>query len=359
MPHAVNAPGRSCIGRQASASGGLTVVTNMQWFYGATWGRTVRHCDLIPVRQRAAGCAQRAEIINRQLELIEVLRRNAMHPSVAEVHVLVGEAEPIRRFLDHLPWHARFGCKIHLVETHSRPRFSDYVQYMSNVLRNRPVAFTNQDIFLEGIGWEFVPRTLGPNQAYFLSRYHTRQHYDVQHSMAAGSEEGIFNTSMSRSSVGRLVYGDRREPRTCDMTSGRFAVWRRSLCSPSNFGSYDAYVLRFNRELSDAEIDLFNYPQNSWGGENLFLFLVQRALNMHVTNPCMTLRAVHMHCELPTSFGVLKVGDQRLGKRDIILRAQHKLRRMGSAAADMSPDVIGKLALNVTALADPGPSLEA
>ena len=53
---------------------------------------------------------------------------------------------------------------------------------------------------------------------------------------------------------------------------------------------------------------------------------------------------------LPTEFGVLKVGDRRLGKKQVVEAARKKLRAMGRhAAADMRDDV-GTLKLNVTTL---------
>ena len=77
---------------------GLNVLTNMQWMYGATWGSTLRRCDQLSKRERGDGCAQEDEVRARQLELVEVLRRNVVNPAVAEVHVLVGEAEPVRGY---------------------------------------------------------------------------------------------------------------------------------------------------------------------------------------------------------------------------------------------------------------------
>jgi len=322
------------------------------------------------------------EMQARQLELIEVLRRNVVHTAVASVHVLVGEAEPLRRFLSRLPWFERLGCKVHLVETGTRPQFSDYMRQLSGPLRGRTVAFVNQDIFLEGPRWAEVPQTLGHRQAYFLSRYHTHEQYDVQHGLAAGAAEGIFNASKSSlatssslaKSIGRsrsplahglssslrsltTARGQHREWRSCDMTSSRFSMWRRSLCSAINFGSFDAYVLRLDRALSQAEIGLFEYPQNAWGGENLFLYLVERALGFTASNPCLSLHAVHMHCELATAFGVHKVGDRRLGKRDIIERARRKLQALGiTAASGDSYAKIGELRLNVTTLPELAPS---
>ena len=69
---------------------------------------------------------------------------------------------------------------------------------------------------------------------------------------------------------------------------------------------------------------------------------------MRASNPCLNVRAVHMHCELPTVFGVQMVGDRRLGKREMVERALSKLRALGHAASSFSHQDIGKLTLNVT-----------
>lgn len=351
----------------APRGAGLVVLTNMQWFYGPTWGRTVRFCSPSMQGRLSNGgqCAVPAEVQARQLELVEVLRRNVLHKAVHEVHVLVGEAKPVHRFLARLPWYQRLGCKVHLIETRSRPSFDDYMRHISGSLLGRAVIFTNQDIFLsEDSAWQSLAHTLGPRAAFFLSRYHTRERYNVQHSIAAGVAENISNwgnwgsgpsdrgifPAIARAAGASGASRAAIEPHVCDMTARRFGVWRRSLCSSANFGSYDAYVIRLERSLTSNELDLFKYPQNAWGGENLFLFLIQQALGMTTTNPCLSLRVMHMHCELPTAFGVHKVGDRRLGKREIIERALVKLRKLGHPAASMSHVDIGKLALNVTGL---------
>ena len=45
------------------------------------------------------------------------------------------------------------------------------------------------------------------------------------------------------------------------MAAPQFRLWRQSLCSAANFGAYDAYVMRLERPLGPAELDLFDYPQ--------------------------------------------------------------------------------------------------
>ena len=91
-----------------------------------------------------------------------MLRRNVINPAVAEVHVLVGEAAPVRSFLKRLPWHERAGCKLHLIETGTRPKFVDYMRQVSGPLLGRTVVFTNQDVFLADGPWATLPAALPP-----------------------------------------------------------------------------------------------------------------------------------------------------------------------------------------------------
>lgn len=359
---------------------GLDLVTNMQWFYARTWKSTMQVCapqtsGRLPAA-RGSGCASLQDFHARQMELVEVLRRNALHPAVRSVHVLVGEDAPVRRYLERLPWFRRRGCGVVLVPTGTRPTFKDYMAYISSRLIGRTVALVNQDTFLAS-GWEGkrAASLLPPRTAFLLSRYHARTTYDVQHQLAAGEGEGIFDgpfvSQVKASAAAAAALEGRagtravakgkatakhagREAgawRTCDMTTSRFNVWLRSLCSRINFGSYDAYVLRLDAPLSPAVLDLFDYPQNAWGGENVFQYILQDALKLRTANPCLTLRVTHMHCELPTTFSARKVGDRRQGKREVALKVQAKMRAMGLPIS-MKPGDIGGLALNVTAYHD-------
>ena len=70
---------------------------------------------------------------------------------------------------------------------------------------------------------------------------------------------------------------------------------------PHRWGAYDAYVLTLTRRLNASELNLFDFPQNTWGGENMLVYLLSAVLGLTVQNPCETLRAVHLHCELPTN----------------------------------------------------------
>ena len=125
-------------------------------------------------------------------------------------------------------------------------------------------------------------------------------------------------------------------------------VSRRSLCTAreNNFGSYDAYALRLETALTRSQLDVFDYPQNAWGGENIFLYILHEMLGLRATNPCLTLVGVHMHCELPSSFGPSKVGDKRRGKKDVAVAVQAKMKKLGLTIT-LPPEKLGTLALRV------------
>jgi len=342
----------------------------MQWFYGPTWGSTLRICqgdngkwyrpdvgsDTLGKPKRSEGpCVRWNDLHSRQMELFEVLRRNALHAQVAQVHLLVSEAAPIERFLEHLPWHLRHGrSKIRLVQIAGRPTFRTYIEHISKNLLNHAVVITNQDIFLD-TGWSGAAHALAPRSAFFLSRYHERVEYDVGHSLAAAAATGHFNLTQPNSAA---IFSARqrrsgaegtRRLRQCDMSGPKFARWSRSLCTTSNYGSYDAYALRLDKPLTEGELDLFDYPQNAWGGENVLLYILLEALHFRLSNPCLTLKIVHVHCEMPTNFGPRVIGDQRLGKKQVAIQVQTKMRRLGLPVT-IAAENIGTLALNVTAL---------
>ena len=381
MPSIEVVTGTCASARSRDGHGGLEVLTSMQWFYGPTWGSTLKLCRT----DRQENCARTQEIDARQMELVEVLRRNVLHTAVVRVSVLVGEAEPVRNYLSRLPWFQRHGCAVDLVQTGTRPKFSDFMAYISKHLQGRTVAFVNQDVFLGEGWWPRLADSLPPRTAFLLSRYHVRNTYDIQNSLAAGLAEGIFNRTWPTADAPRPLAlrmrghhglaaksrtrhaaprsaapfpGRRLAPwagaaasrpnrRTCDMAAPRMGVWSRSLCVANNFGSYDAYVVRLDSPLSAAQIDLFDYPQNAWGGENIFQLLLQEALQLRTRNPCLGLKAMHMHCEFPTTFSGQKVGDRRLGKKELSMQVQTKLRAMG-INTDVNPGYLSSLALNVT-----------
>jgi len=250
----------------AATSGitGITLLTTMQWFYGPTWGSTLKLCGAGP----PTNCVAWPDLHARTLELIETLRRNAHHPAVAEVHLLVAEAEPVERLLSRLDWYQRRGKKVvRLSAIAERPSFLTYMRYASEHLVGRTVVFVNQDIYLAG-GWsKLLAAGLPQGMTYFLSRYHRRTAYSVAHSAEALRAEGLLNMSDLRGSAppaaahgaagvhharsgrapllfragGEGGQGEGHQHgwarRVCDMTTREYSLWSRSLCNPTNFGS--------------------------------------------------------------------------------------------------------------------------
>ncbi|KAL1505130.1 hypothetical protein AB1Y20_008888 [Prymnesium parvum] len=299
------------------SSHGLVLLSSMQWLYGPTWAPSLNLCS----RAASPSCVGWAEVHARQAELAEVLRRNLAHAAVAEVHLLLGEVPPVRKFLHAMPW-GRARC-LTLVAIKARPRFSHYLSYMSTALLGRTVVLTNQDVFLTS-GWASL--SLPPSSAFLLSRHHSSISYDPSAARA------YLNATPARAAA-------------CDMASR--GVWARSLCGPRNFGSYDAYVLRLEAPLGGSVLSLLDYPQNAWGGENVFQFVLQEAMGLRTSNPCHSLQVMHMHCELPTTFSAPKVGDRRLGKREVAQAVLRKMRAMGKHVT-MDAAAIGSLTLNST-----------
>ena len=67
---------------------------------------------------------------------------------------------------------------------------------------------------------------------------------------------------------------------------GRMASDAARVYTKSRWGAYDAYVLTLTRQLSVGELDLFAFPQNTWGGENMLIYLLSAVLGLAVHNPC-------------------------------------------------------------------------
>ena len=74
-------------------------------------------------------------------------------------------------------------------------------------------------------------------------------------------------------------------------------------------------MFRLERPIPRSQLRLFDFPQNAWGGENVFLYLLTRVLGFAAANPCFTLEVNHIHCELPTKFGPQAWGDIRMSKK--------------------------------------------
>ena len=165
------------------------------------------------------------------------------------------------------------------------------------------VARPGQDVFLEGPHWSRI--RLPPKSVYFLSRYHQRvtYHDDAAHAAAAAGALGIgpINTSAFGGRGGRA--GHART--TCDMTTSAYRMWHQSLCNTANWGAYDAYVIRLERPLGAAELDLFNYPQACRTYSRL-------TLQARTCFPACRADALFTHNEL----NIIDIRPERVGRRE-------------------------------------------
>jgi hypothetical protein len=115
------------------------------------------------------------DVWKRQKELIEVLRRNAIHSNVYKLHILLGEHEPVQLLLSNRTnWYKMYESKILCSVLKRRPHFSDFLKYMyENINDKLPIILVNQDVFLSSK----IPRLDGITSSYFLSRTHHKYSY--------------------------------------------------------------------------------------------------------------------------------------------------------------------------------------
>ena len=321
----------------------LVVLTNIQWMYGPTWGNTLVICGGSGGKQKAP-CLQWEQVHARQVELTEVLRRNALHPLVAAVHVLVGETEPVREYLQQLQWYRKLpSCKrVELVPVRGRPTFASYISHASTHLRGKVVVLVNQDIFLSH-GWEQLPTMLAPGEAYVLSRHHEPVAYLAKPGLKALSQMNLTQFGSDPAWARRVRY---ESPRMLQLETGvrgsaakvattclMGRAFEQSTCVANNYGAYDAYVFVLRQQLSAQQVAIFDFPQNAWGGENIVLYLLRHGLGLQVRNPCQTLRVVHVHCQMRSvnaqGANTRVVGDERQTRKRIAIGAMQRLAALG------------------------------
>ena len=92
---------------------------------------------------------------------------------------------------------------------------------------------------------------------------------------------------------------------------------RRSTCVWSNYGSYDAWVGRFDSapdlRNGSALADLLSSPRHAFGTENMLGHVFERYLGRRLRNRCRTYRIYHLHCHFKTS--LLGVGNAPVTER--------------------------------------------
>ena len=202
----------------------------------------------------------------RQLEMLTALKRTCAFPGIWQVHLLVEFEGAALRMLEafKLELPPRVAA---MHELGRMPLNSDFVKYAYTQLRGEWVIACNDDIYMEGAAWLRPPMS----GSLLLSR----------HAKANETCDGC--------------------SRSCD---ARKAQDRRSLCNPSNFGSFDAWVHRFCAPVTDTKaMAMLGTPRHAFGADNLLLYVFETHLKVKLENRCMSYRLMHLHCLLPTSIG--------------------------------------------------------
>tara|TARA_B110001452_G_C15209419_1_gene419510 strand:- start:602 stop:1672 length:1071 start_codon:yes stop_codon:yes gene_type:complete len=205
--------------------------------------------------------------IERQLEIMTALKRTCEFPGVWQVHLLVKSVPEAMGMLQ--TYQATLPPRVAaMYELGRMPLNSDFVEYAYTQLKGEWVLACNDDIYLEGTAW-LKP----PPDAMLLSR----------HAKANETCNGCMQKS-------------------CD---ARKSQDFRSLCNRANFGSFDAWVHKFDEDprTDEAAMAMLRTPRHAFGADNLLLYVFETHLKVKLHNRCLSYRLNHLHCHLPTSIG--------------------------------------------------------
>lgn len=199
----------------------------------------------------------------RQLEMLTALSRTCKHEGVWQVHLMVQSVEDAMRMFAHhnYPLPPRVTA---IYELGRMPLNSDFVEYAYTRLRGEWVLACNDDIYLAGPAWQHPP-----DGSLLLSRHAST------HETCDGCKE------------------------SCDATK---AQEYRSLCNKQNFGSFDAWVAKFDAPVTDMKaMAMLRTPRHAFGADNLLLYVFQTHLDKPLRNRCLSYKLMHLHCRLRTS----------------------------------------------------------
>ena len=204
---------------------------------------------------------------DRQRELLTALSRTCAHPAFRAVHLLVQDLDAVRSML--VAFRYILPQKVKAVLSLGRMPFNfDLVRYAATELRGEMVLASNDDIYPEGAEWSILP-----SESLALSR----------HAKVNETCMGCFLQSCNQ----------------------RRAQVEESLCSEKNFGSFDAWVHRFDGEqlwmANKTVMSLLSVPRHAFGTENLLGHVFERYLGVRLANRCLKYRVFHMHCHFRTS----------------------------------------------------------
>ena len=190
----------------------------------------------------------------RQMEIIDVLQSNLLHPAIQNIHVMVWDIETAE-YLNSLALQG--SEKLILRVIGKDVGLTDQLLYASECLADRVIAITNQDNQI-GRGWD--------NDDY----HHILKQHDIIYALTRHSPvESNCN----------WLYG----AGTCDDAA-------------PYIGCHDTFVLRTKRWKRDMLADIISVTPDKHGMENYFLWFFKEKLNYTVINPCKVLFVHHHHC---------------------------------------------------------------
>eukprot|EP00795_Rhopilema_esculentum_P011330 gene11330-21521_t len=190
------------------------------------------------------------EIKTRMAEVFECLKRNLENQLVSHIHVLVRRESTIRRLkmLD-----LKFIHKLVIHKNFASPSIKDNIDYAAKYLKGKMIILLHQDNFL-GPGWEKVnPSVLKEN---------------------------------------RLMYALTRHPANCS------ASYASEHCGDGYpyVGSHDIFVFYGSGDITADKLTELDVPPNTYGMENVILWIFKERLAYKVLNPCKVLKVYHQHC---------------------------------------------------------------
>ena len=194
---------------------------------------------------------EKSRLLERQLEIEEVLQRNLNNTLVTSVHLLVNQPSAEQR-LRELSFHNKHKIVVRRIE--ALPKYKDFFVYVNEKLLHRLVVMLNMDIYI-GEGFELLNRT------FFV-----------------------------RNNISYVLTRNLRQERRCNM-SGQFGYCRRG------FGaSLDTYVFVLTRRVDESELSELDYDANAIRAENRLVWVFRHRLNKKLLNPCLILKTYHSHC---------------------------------------------------------------
>ena len=190
----------------------------------------------------------------RQMEVLNVLQENLLHPMIERIHMLVWDKETA----DYIrSLYLKNSERLILQVVGKDVGLKEQLLYASKCLTNRIIVITNQDNKL-GKGWDNTDyhRILKENDImYALTRH-----------------------SPIKTNCTWLRYLG-----TCDD-------------GVKHIGSHDTFVLRAKRWNEDVFNGLNSITPDKLGMENLFIWFFKNKLKYRVLNPCKSLFVHHHHC---------------------------------------------------------------